>query len=58
MGVRKKKKTESGTIEDCICYEYDSGFNIDQICDSLNMTERSVIDILFKHRRLKNTSTI
>lgn len=58
MGVRKNKKNNHGTLEDCVCYEFDSGFNIDQICDSLHMTERYVIDILYKHRRLKNTTTI
>lgn len=53
MGVRKNKKTGPGTIEDCICYEFDSGFNIDQICDSLLMTEELVIKVLKKSGRLK-----
>lgn len=53
MGVRKKKKTGPGTLEDCVCFEFDSGFNKDQICDSLHMTEKEVTDILVKHRRIK-----
>lgn len=52
MGVRKKQKNNHGTLEDCVVYEFDSGFNIDQICDSLHMTERDVRLILIKHFRL------
>lgn len=58
MGVRKKQKNNHGTLEDCVVYEFDSGFNIDQICDSLHMTERVVMDILIKHRRLNNSTQI
>lgn len=58
MGVRKKEKINHGSLEDCVCYEFDSGFNIDQICDSLHMTEGAVRDILVKHKRLKYITTI
>lgn len=53
MSPRLKHKYEHGTLEDCVCFEYDSGFNIDQICDSLHMTDKTVTDILIKHKRIK-----
>lgn len=52
MGVRKNKKINPGTLEDCVIFEFDSGFNIDQICDSMHMTEAVVRAILIKHFRL------
>lgn len=52
MGVRKNKKKSPGTLEDCVLFEFDSGFNIDQICDSLHMAEMAVNAILIKHFRL------
>lgn len=52
MGRRKKEKVNHGTLEECVIFEFDSGFNIDQICDSLHMTERDVRAILIKHFRL------
>jgi hypothetical protein len=58
MSPRKKHKYNHGTIEDCVCFEFDSGFNIDQICNSLHMTEKTVTDILIKHRRLNNSTQI
>lgn len=58
MSERKKHKFNHGSIEDCVCFEFDSGFNIDQICDSLHMTNKGVVDILVKHKRLKYITTI
>lgn len=58
MGARKKHKFNHGTIEECVCFEFDSGFNIDQICDSLHMTKEVVTDILIKLKRLKNSTQI
>lgn len=58
MSPRLKHKYKHGTLEDYVCFEFDSGFNIDQICNSLHMTEKSVTDILIKNRRLNNSPQI
>ena len=45
-------------MDENVLFEYDSGMTIDAICDSLNISDKEVIRILLKYKRIKKIAHV
>lgn len=45
-------------MDENVLFQYDAGLTIDQICDSLNISEKEIIRILLKYKRIRKIAHV